>query len=875
MTRFKFVISLLSLILLFASKVMASGITYPYTWDFAQGDWTQTQTDVKSTNSGFSPYGTSGTYYMNAATASDTEYPIDMIKGLKFTAAANQVGLDWQYKHMWIAEGVTITVPSVPKDYYVWVVTNGNVSLDTPPNTELVMKDANGNSQVANLFHVTSSEATDVALKSTAPTWITAIKVMKDMPVLSMARPTDLSEVDLTPNFSLASTVTFQNGFSVNAVITNLTDNSSFTISGTTQGKQINFDEDFSTRTLASSTNYAFTVQPFDAPYKENNAVKLDYPTFYFTTKNVTSTSVPSLSSHKETHPTSKSADVVYGGTKGASISATFSEEMSVVPGAIINVIPVNGSEGVIYNGAGNTDTILFTLSGDKKSVTMNYTGDDLKYDLTYQVTIPRTALVSSLGKPMAKDVTYYFKMQKKQDAEELTATQYPYTWDFENITSATYKYFNDKSVKEESSLGAYKGSSYYYWVKYTGSKNGSVDYMMNYNNGKSSSTGMNQGDELKFANGQTTPVVLPEYRYIRMSMPRSGSDKIQLRVDEDKIINLTFNGNTSYFTLPNVPKGAKLYIKAYVKDVLAVNSRNAHFTIGGAATDNTIAVTYKDLKDKVNIYVVEFNDDVKNNSAVEGQDISFIASDVTLYKMAVATDVKSYKAKFDGWATDARAYPVDYSLTNTFYGKDVKAYIVTGSATNVNTKTNYKVAEMTKKPVTAVAKGTGVIMQLAGSTADVTDVPLFSASYYTQNESGQLADVTDNKLVGVYEKDATIGSTEAEGNYIFTNVLYKLKGDDEVDTDVKYPMQMGFYNTVSGTIGKNKAYLHLGTASSAKSYNIILLGDTAVTNGLSHATVMPETQNGAYYTLQGVRLQGVPQTKGIYIHNGKKTIIR
>ena len=133
MTRFKFVISLLSLILLFASKVMASDITYPYTWDFAQGDWKQTQTDVTSTNSGFSPFGTSGTYYMNAATASDTEYPIDMIRGLKFTAAVNQVGLDWQYKHMWIAEGVTITVPSVPTDCYVWVVTNGNVSLDTPP----------------------------------------------------------------------------------------------------------------------------------------------------------------------------------------------------------------------------------------------------------------------------------------------------------------------------------------------------------------------------------------------------------------------------------------------------------------------------------------------------------------------------------------------------------------------------------------------------------------------------------------------------------------------------------------------------------------------------------------------------------------------
>ena len=133
MTRFKFVISLLSLILLFASKVMASDITYPHTWDFAQGVWTQTQADVKSTNSGFSPFRDSKTYYMNASPASDTEYPIDMIRGLKFTADAYQVGLDWQPKHMWKNKGVTITVPSVLVGYYVWVVTNGNVSFTTPP----------------------------------------------------------------------------------------------------------------------------------------------------------------------------------------------------------------------------------------------------------------------------------------------------------------------------------------------------------------------------------------------------------------------------------------------------------------------------------------------------------------------------------------------------------------------------------------------------------------------------------------------------------------------------------------------------------------------------------------------------------------------
>lgn len=732
-----------------------------------------------------------------------------------------------------------------------------------------------GNSQATNLFHVTATEATDVALTSTAATSIAAIRVMSDLPVLTMAIPTDLSNVDLTPNFTLASSVKLSNSLSVTANVINQSDNRSFTISGTTQGNQINFDEDFSTKTLSSNTTYAFTVQPFSALDDNGKPVPLDYPTFYFTTKNVTSTSVPFLSSHKETHAASGSADVVYGGTKGASFSATFSEEMSIVPGAIINVIPVNGSEGVTYYWPGNTGTKQFSLSDDKKTVTFPYSGDDFKYDLTYQVTIPRTALVSANGVPMAQDATYYFKMQKKSDAEELSASAYPYTWDFENITSSTMSLFTDKSVETVTSLGGYKGKSYYYWVKYTGSENAPVSYMMTYNKGSQSSTGMNQGDELKFANNQSSAVVLPEYRYIRMSMPRSTSNKIQLRVSNDKIVNLTFNGNTSYFTLPNIPKGAKLYIKANVKDVLAVNSRNAHFTQGGTATDNTIADTYKNENANIHVYIVEFNDDVKNNSAVEGQDISFIASDVTLYKMAVATEAKSYKAKFDGWATDARAYPVDYSLTNTFYGKGIKAYIVTGSATDVNAKTNYKVAEMTKTPATAVAKGTGVIMQMDGNTADVADVPLFAASYYTQSESGKLTDVTNNKLVGVYEKDAQIGSTESDGNYIFTNVLYKLQGEGSVDTSVKYPMQMGFYNTVSGTIGKNKAYLHLDKASSAKSYNIILLSDTAVTNGLSHATVMPETQNGAYYTLQGVRLQGVPSAKGIYIHNGKKTIIR
>lgn len=137
MTRLKFAVSLLSLILLCASKVMATDITYLYTWDFANGDWTQTQADVKSSNSGFSAFENSGTYYMNNAAASSTEYPIDMIKGLKFTASANQVGIDWAYKHLWIAKGVAVTIPSVPKDYYVWVVTNGNISFNTPPAPSL------------------------------------------------------------------------------------------------------------------------------------------------------------------------------------------------------------------------------------------------------------------------------------------------------------------------------------------------------------------------------------------------------------------------------------------------------------------------------------------------------------------------------------------------------------------------------------------------------------------------------------------------------------------------------------------------------------------------------------------------------------------
>ncbi len=162
---------------------------------------------------------------------------------------------------------------------------------------------------------------------------------------------------------------------------------------------------------------------------------------------------------------------------------------------------------------------------------------------------------------------------------------------------------------------------------------------------------------------------------------------------------------------------------------------------------------------------------------------------------------------------------------------KDLKAYQFTGSAVN-GTINGTEVKGI-------VPAGTGLLM--TGTEGATYVFPLTSGD--------ATADVSGNKLVGV-TKDTDL-STLKDGN---THYVYY--GD-------------GFWPLSTGTIAANKAYLSLPNAGNAK-INVSLGG---ATTGIEDIAADNE-DNGAWYTLDGVKVNEKPTAKGLYIHNGKKVIV-
>ena len=85
------------------------------------------------------------------------------------------------------------------------------------------------------------------------------------------------------------------------------------------------------------------------------------------------------------------------------------------------------------------------------------------------------------------------------------------------------------------------------------------------------------------------------------------------------------------------------------------------------------------------------------------------------------------------------------------------------------------------------------------------------------------------------------------------------------------------FYSCGAGTLGRYKSYLDLGTSSSASVFTFVYEDESptavetisGVTDGIGH------TDSDTYYDLSGRRLAKSELKKGIYIHNGRKVVVR
>ena len=142
--------------------------------------------------------------------------------------------------------------------------------------------------------------------------------------------------------------------------------------------------------------------------------------------------------------------------------------------------------------------------------------------------------------------------------------------------------------------------------------------------------------------------------------------------------------------------------------------------------------------------------------------------------------------------------------------------------------------------------------LMLKGTADEIFRVPVTTAA---------ADDLSANKLVGLVEATFVPVHQGDFTTYILAN------GADGINW---YELEADY------TLKANSAYLKLASSeipSGARGLGMIFDDGTTAIHALQSATM--ETENGAWYTLQGLRLDKQPTTKGIYIHNGRKVVIK
>ena len=134
------------------------------------------------------------------------------------------------------------------------------------------------------------------------------------------------------------------------------------------------------------------------------------------------------------------------------------------------------------------------------------------------------------------------------------------------------------------------------------------------------------------------------------------------------------------------------------------------------------------------------------------------------------------------------------------------------------------------------------------------TDNPVMTLT--TTNSSG---DFTDNALKGLSER------TKISESAYSANTIYVMGNTTKNG--------FGFHKYTGEYMPANKAFLALGSGSSAPLRMVI--DDDEETTGVASMADGIDNMSDVWYTLDGRKLNGKPTTKGLYIVNGKKVMIK
>lgn len=577
--------------------------------------------------------------------------------------------------------------------------------------------------------------------------------------------------------------------------------------------------------------NYTYTLKLSEKAELQNvEGGKFDDDTFVFTTAKV-------IGNAPIVDYTSPAAESTIPGedvqpTTPKQIKIKFNEDIQLLDGALIFCRPMGGSESyksIEYNSARSDNPIH--AEGNK--LWFEYSGQNLFYGMRYEVTIPTYAIVGNGGKPMEKDIKFYFETPKSREASDSRDGKDVYTWDFTNISSTTF----DK-IKESV------GNKNTYWGE-RDTKNGDHEYGSS--NAKQSSFA--QGQEIK-AGVSNTP--LRELRGLLFNLVKNYSDRFQIVCKNGSEAKgdtyLFLNGGTHYVTIQSVPAKAMVYIEH--------NGSKEMFNLNTLGVDSIKTITNSN-NNRVSVYQL-------GNTA---KDLTFCVQNCKLYRIAVVKDNKtigSAEKNYIKYATYSQSYPVDYSLNERLNGTAVTAYSVSADYQSNATFVNF-----TELPNNQSASGEGVILKTSGNLGE--SHPIFTTDVNTTPEK-----LTSNALVGTTGDKATTEFDKAKKdgyqNYILTTKYFHLDKEDQVIDGNR----QCFYKWVKGDTKSNFAYLQLKNPSNANAAKTVIyldwFGDTTGIHGITAPSQV--TSGKTYYTLDGRKVTS-PTQKGIYIINGKKIIIK
>lgn len=490
------------------------------------------------------------------------------------------------------------------------------------------------------------------------------------------------------------------------------------------------------------------------------------------------------------------------------------------------------GDAGHTYSQAARTPTYTVTTEGNfsEKDVEVStpswqsgggvtYTDLQLKVNGgTGNILVTQDICFGSDKYVLDRSETYLAVGQRKKQT-------YPYTWDF---TSYNMDAASDKTVDHLSSTTA---NAYGSW-----SSNALNDYTS-----VASPSGLKGYTVEKplFANGSqltygTTTV--RETEGLGVTLAGTGANyNGKVGIDGNTLV-LTAAG--TQLTIPSVDAGMYVFVKASQEP-----------TVTNAAKETPADVSLPTTGEYV--YKVSTTGDV----------VLTFPANTNIEKIGVTNIFKTISGKA---TSESRDRAIDYSQTGVFTNMGVKAYIATQYSDG---SSEPDMGTLTLQNVTATPAETGLLLykDIADGQKNETQTnfPLFVPAV-------NIAPITDKGMLTPHVDAGTVDGSDANTlRYVFTNMFHH-QGSQEQQTGDDYL----FYRVDNqGALAANKAYLELTHPSAAKQFIVMSFDETPT--GIHTPQGAVEPSDGAYYTLQGVRVNGCPTRPGLYIHNGKKIIVK